>query len=308
MTKVKAPRNWRKYNKALIQRGSISLWIDKDSLSNWYASPSEKRGKGRPHYFSDLAVQCLLSIKYAYKLSLRETEGFTRSLMALMKIELKILSYTQLCRRQKTLTLPKFPKASGHIYMVVDSSGLRVYGEGEWKVRQHGYSKHREWMKLHLGVDEATQLIVTAELADNHSADHKHLDNLLSSYEGVIDKVAADAGYDYHESYEIIERYNAEPVIAPNINPRHPRKKLNTLRWDKPKDMARWLQEQFGVKNWKKAKDYHRRSLVETAFYRFKQLLGGSLDARTFDNQKVEALFKCHMLNTFTQLGIPTAL
>jgi transposase len=308
MTKVSAARNWSKYNKALVQRGSITLWIDKKSLHGWYAKHKKNPCKGRPDYFGDASIQCLLTLKSIYHLSLRATQGFAESLMKLMKADLEILSYTQLCRRQKRVVLPALPVSSKPIYMVVDSTGLKVYGEGEWKVRQHGYSKHREWMKLHIGVDEASQLIVSAKLSDNHSGDHKHLDTLLSSYRGKIEKVGADAGYDYHESYDIIEKYDAEPVIAPNINPRHPRKRLNTLRWDKSRDIVRWLQEQLGVTTWKIAEDYHRRSLVETAFYRYKQLLGGTLAARTADNQRTEALLKCHILNTITRLGIPTTL
>lgn len=301
-------RNWRDYNKGLIQRGAVELWIDKKSLSSWYAATSAEQGRGRPYYFSDNAIRCLLTLKYVYRLSLRATEGFAGSLLRMMKIGIEVPSYTQLSRRQKTVKLPPLPKWNRTLYMVVDSSGLKVFGEGEWKVRQHGYSKHRDWMKLHLGIDERSQLIVSAELTDNHCGDPGQLEKLLAPHQGRVKKVAADAGYDYHSSYEVITQMGAQPVIAPIINPRHPRKRLNTLRWEKPRDVIRWVQEQAGVKRWKIANDYHRRSLVETAFYRFKTILGGTLSARCVANQRTEALLKCHILNTMTMKGIPSTL
>jgi transposase len=300
-------RNWKDYNKALVNRGSITLWIDKKSICSWYSEePAVKRG--RPCYYSDVAIECMLTVKYVYRLSLRSTQGFMQSILKWMNVSLEAVSYSQLCRRQKHLPKPKLRTLSGAIHLVVDGSGLKVYGEGEWKVRQHGYSKRRDWMKLHLCVDEHSQFIVSAQLTDSHCSEHKQLDKLLSGYAGQIQQVSADAGYDYHESYDVIQRYGATPVIAPNINPQHRKKQLAQLRKDKPRDSVRWLQEQLGVEAWKTLNNYHRRSLVETAFYRFKQLFGATLMARTTANQRTEALLKCSIMNFMTQLGIPATL
>ena len=145
-------RNWKQYNDALVRRGSLTLWVDQDD------APRRGDIRGRPSggpssEYSDLAIECLLTLRAVYHLTLRATEGFARSLFELMGVDLPVPDYTTLCRRAATvrITLPK--KADGPLHLVLDSTGLKVYGEGEWKVRQHGYSKRRTWLKLHLAVD-----------------------------------------------------------------------------------------------------------------------------------------------------------
>lgn len=302
MQEANSTRNWHKYNKALQQRGAITFWIDRACLRSWYMDKPEKASKGRPQTYSDAAVQCMLIVKYIYKQSLRATQGLIDSL----GLPVKAMSYTQLCRRQKKVAIPKLPKTKGKLNVAIDGTGLKLYGEGEWKVRCHGAEKRRDWMKLHIGVNVETQEIVCEHLTDNHCSEHHQLNTLLNqcanNYE--VAEVLTDAGYDYHESYRIIEKFGARPIIDPNCNPRHKPKKLSKLRSDKPRDYLRWLQEQIGVKQWKLLTGYHRRSLVETAFYRLKQLLNDKLNARSFKRQQIEVSIKCHILNKLTALGI----
>jgi hypothetical protein len=134
-------RNWKQYNDALVRRGSLTLWVEQETLRAWrYQGPSQR---GAQFQFSDLAIECLLTLRAVYHLTLRATEGFARSLFGLMEVDLLVPDYTTLCRRAASvrITLPK--RAEGPLHLVLDSTGLKVYGEGEWKVRQHGYSKRR---------------------------------------------------------------------------------------------------------------------------------------------------------------------
>ncbi|MEM1244077.1 MAG: IS5 family transposase [Pseudomonadota bacterium] len=143
-------RNWHYYNKALVKRGSVTLWLEQASLAQWYEfTPTGERG--RPKKYSDKAVELLLTLRQVFHLPLRQCQGFVKSLFELMKVRLDVMDYSRLSRRQSGVKLPSLPVKSLPIHLVIDASGLKVYGEGEWKVRRHGYSKHRTWRKLHIG-------------------------------------------------------------------------------------------------------------------------------------------------------------
>ena len=161
--KEQAPKykilNWSSYNQSLISRGSISFWIDTESLEDWYyEGPNQKGGQ---FVYSDLCIECILGLKVVFKLPYRQLVGFTQSIIDLMVFEeVKVPSYSQVSRRAKELEVDlEVPKSKEPLYVVCDSTGLKVYREGEWKVRKHGYSKRRTWRKLHLGVDEKTGFV-----------------------------------------------------------------------------------------------------------------------------------------------------
>lgn len=145
--------NWPDYNKALIQRGAITLWLDEQTLDNWYHSGPQLPG-GAIRY-SDTCIQCALSIKAVLRLAFRQTQGLIHSLLEVIQLDLQPPSYTQLCRRQAKSTMV-FDSPEDHsaddqpLHLVIDSTGLKVYGEGEWRVRQYGVTKRRTWRKLHL--------------------------------------------------------------------------------------------------------------------------------------------------------------
>jgi len=295
-------RNWGKYNKALVSRGSLTLWFEPEALKNWHG---EKTGsRGRPCKYGNAAILCMLMIKGIFKFDLRRTQGFVMSLMDLLGINLEVVSYTQLSRRQSKVKLPDLPVKEEHIHMVMDSTGLKIYGEGEWLVRQHGYSKRRTWRKFHIGVDVKSQEVVCAELTANDCGDDKLLPTLLNSYKGELSQVSADGAYDSHACYEEIVSRGARPTIPPQANSKHKPKQEEQLK--KARDFVAWEAQKMGLKEWKKSSGYHKRSLVETAFFRFKQLLGDKLSARNFDKQQVEAKLRCHLLNKMTALGMPT--
>jgi hypothetical protein len=206
-------RNWSQYNDALVSRGSLTLWVDQAALDAWrYQGPTQR---GAQFQFSDLAIECLLTLRAVYHLTLRATEGFARSLFGLMAVDLPVPDYTTLCRRAATarITLPK--KATGPLHLILDSTGLKVYGEGEWKVRQHGYSKRRTWLKLHLAIDPETHEIQAAVVSDPGVTDEEAVPALLDQVTEPISGAGADGAYDRRTVYEALERRGARAVIPP---------------------------------------------------------------------------------------------
>lgn len=299
-------RNWKDYNKSLINRGSITFWIDEKNIRSWYEQQSSTKSRGRPNKYSNVSIVTILLLKQVFHLTLRASQGFIQSLFKLIQLDLDVPSYTRICRRQKTVTLPKLPKLPESIHLVVDSSGLKIFGEGEWKVRQHGWSKHRMWRKLHIGMDEKSQLIVTALVTENNCGDDKKLSELLNQYKGNFHQVSADGAYDSHDCFDDITRRGAIATIPPQPNPRHKPKTENQIK--RARDKVVWEIQTKGRKEWKRQSGYHRRSLVENGFYRYKQILGAKLTSRTLENQQIEALLRCHALNRMTLSSMPISM
>lgn len=299
-------RNWSKYNKSLVNRGHLTLWFDEESIHHWYQQPTAKGRRGRPTTYSDVAITCMLTLKMVFRLPLRAAQGFVTSLIDLLELPIQGADYSTLCRRQKTLEpllwLNRKPGESLHV--VLDSTGLKVFGEGEWKVRQHGYSKRRTWRKLHLGLDEKTGEIIAAALTGHNVGDSEVFADLLDQIEGPIDQVSADGAYDSHDNYALLEKRGAKATIPPRETAKiqqHGNCKKSALQRDENLRAIR----QVGRVAWKKSCGYHRRSLAETAMFRFKTLLGRGLLARTFNSQCAEAFIKCNIMNKMTSLGMP---
>jgi hypothetical protein len=195
--RVYRSRNWREYNAALVQRGSLTLWVEQEVLETWL-NQERNGGRGASCTYTDMAISTGLTLKAVYHLPLRATEGLLISLLKLMGLaQLPVPDYSTLCRRQKTLEVALPQQHQGQvIHVVVDSTGCKIYGEGEWKVRQHGISKRRTWRKLHLAIDEASSQIVGAVLSTNDVADSAALPSLLEQVEEPIAQLSGDGGYD----------------------------------------------------------------------------------------------------------------
>lgn len=300
-------RNWSEYNKALVNRGSLNFWFDEQTLNGWHAtSPSGKRG--RPQVYSDSAITCLLLVKAVFKLNFRQLQGFAGSLFRWLKLPLIVPCYTQICRRQAGLSLDlSHIKKAEAIHVLVDSTGLKVFGEGEWKTRQHGISKRRTWRKLHIGVDESTGEIVAMELTTNDVADGEVFPDLLNQVEEDVACVSGDGAYDHQSCYEAIDQRKAQANIPPRkdaVLHQHGNSKLPPLTRD---ETIRHIRKQ-GRSQWKKSVGYHRRSLAETAVFRFKQLFSPKLATRLFEHQVIEAIIQCKAMNKMTQLGMPESV
>jgi Transposase DDE domain len=297
-------RNWKHYNAALVQRGSLTLWVSDDVITAW--CNRERTGKpGRPRTYSDTAVLCMATLKEVYHLPLRATQGLMESLLKLLGLDLSVMGFSQLSRRCATLevALPR-SKANAPLHLVVDSTGVKVFGEGEWKVRQHGYTKRRTWRKLHLGADETTGEIVAAVVTTNNVADSQVLEELLEQVEGDIQQVSGDGSYDKRNCYAAISKRQAQAAIPPRRNAKiwqHGNTKQERLMRDENLRRIR----QVGRKQWKQEVSYHRRSLAETQMFRVKMIFGERVSARQFAGQATQVLVRCAALNTMTHLGMP---
>ena len=308
--RVYRSRNWREYNAALVQRGSLTLWIDQAVLSGWLNQ--QRTGKrGASNTYTDAAIVAALTLKVVYRLPLRATAGLLASLLKLIGLHLPVPHYSTLSRRQQSLqmALPRQAQSKA-LHVVVDATGCKVYGEGEWRVRQHGISKRRTWRKLHLAVDETTGEVVAAVLTTNDVADSTVLPHLLEQVEEPIQQLSGDGGYDKRLCYDTLrERQREQRVplwvaIPPRRGARiwqHGNSKQERLARDENLRRMR----QVGRQQWKEESGYHRRSLAETAMFRLKTIFGDKLSARVFEAQAAEAFIRCAALNQMTGLGMP---
>ena len=297
-------RNWSQYNKALIQRGSLTVWISEEVLSQWH-NHSRTGQRGKPARYTDTAILCMATLEEVYRLPLRATQGLTCSIIKLLGVELSVPCYTTLSRRRKSLEveLPRWKK-SEPLHMVVDSTGIKVYGEGEWKVRQHGWSRRRTWRKLHLGVDQATFEFVAVVVSTNSFKDSQLLPDLLEQVEDELSQVSADGAYDSSNCYDAIRERKARAAIPPQR-----RAKIwqhgNTKAERHIRDENLRAIRRKGRRQWKRESGYHRRSLAETQVFRVKTIFGERVSARSFSGQAAQLLVRCAALNRMTHLGMP---
>lgn len=293
-------RNWRDYNKALVGRGSLTLWIDSRSIDKWLNQDRPAR-RGRRHTYTNLAVECCLLLREVYHLPLRATQGLVYSVMRLLAVNLPAPDYSTLSRRARLLHL-SLPAASSKAisHLVIDSSGLKVFGEGEWKVRVHGADKRRTWRKLHVAMDAETHHVTAALLTDKDALDRNALPALLKQTEAEVEMVCADGAYDFEQCYRAIKQRGSRALIPPRRDA--------VIRGKSPLEQRdenlRGIHKR-GRKRWKERSGYHRRSLVECAFSRLKTLFSDRLRSRRVETQTAEAVLRCAAMNRMTKLGMP---
>ena len=290
-------RNWRDYNKALVQRGSLNFWISEDVLEKW-KTPLVSGKRGRPQLYSDPVILMALSIKNVFKLPLRATQGFLESLLRMLNLPLSTPNYTLLSKRAKTLEVPLLRLSKGEtLDVVIDSTGLKIYGEGEWKVRTHGVSKRRTWRKIHLGVDPKSKEILASVITTNDVKDGEVLADILDQIPGALNMVALDGAYDERRCYETVLKRSGIPVIPPRKGARK-----GVIE---PRNQAIQRIQETSLKEWKIEANYHKRSLAETTMFRYKTIFGSNLSSRTFETQSTEAFIRVLCLNLMTGLGMP---
>jgi hypothetical protein len=295
-------RNWREYNESLVKRGMLDVYVDECALEEWQAKPNGKPG-AQPKY-SDLAIQLTLQFGKVFSQKLRQTEGLVKSLFRLMDIELDVPDHSTLSRRIENISI-NIPKASkDKVVLVADSSGLKVYGEGEWKVRKHGWSKHRTWRKMHLAITPDGE-IRAAELTGNNTADCDAVDSLFKQEDAEIETFIGDGGYDRRKVYSACKsRYIKKIIIPPQENAKifqHG----NSGKEPHPRDENLRDIRKSTRKKWKEKSGYHVRSLSENAMFRFKTIFGDRLNFRKFKSQKSEFLLSVSILNKMTSFGMP---
>lgn len=216
-------RNWKEYNQSLVDRGNIFFWFTDEAQEKW--NETEKTGKrGRPEMYSGLAIQAAMTLQQVFHLPLRQVEGLVNSLFTHMNIQLVSPDFSTLSIRGETLAVKIRVKESGKepLHVVVDSTGIKVYGEGEWKVRMHGWGKHRTWKQdvflLHIGFDEKTKEILMGEVTGNDTHDGEMLETILNGIPEDISQVSADGAYDTRKCYETISKCGAKATVPPQKN------------------------------------------------------------------------------------------
>jgi hypothetical protein len=288
----------------LVQRGSWTVWISEEALAAWgFQGP---RQRGAQFDYSDQAIEAVLTLEEVFHLSNREAAGWVRSSFALMRVSLAVPDHSTLSRRGRTvqITLPKC--ARGALHVVMDSSGLKGYGEGEWKVRQHGWSKRRTWRKMHLSVDVASGEGQAAMLSTAGVSDAEMVEPMLVQIEEPLAGVAADGGYDKRVVYDSLRA--RAPNVSIAIPPRHDARIWqhgNTHAPPHPREEALRFIRAHGRHKWKEESAYHQRSLAETAVLRFKTIFGDHLSTRGLTTQATQFGARCRALNIMTHLGMP---
>lgn len=297
-------KNWSEYEKALVQRGSITFWLSADVEKVWRYTGEKQRGS--QFEYSEKAIEIMLTIKEVFHLTNRGVEGFVGSLFEMLNIDLCVPDHSTLSKRGKTLNVRLPKKTNKSLNLVLDSTGLKIYGEGEWKVRKHGYSKHRTWRKLHVGANPDTGEIQVAILTENRISDDAVVKEMLEQIEQTLLSCAADGAYDKRRVYDALNAHSPkiEILIPPRKNAhiwQHGNSKEERLKRD---ENLRYIRKQ-GRRQWKDDSGYHIRSLAETLMFRLKTIFGDKLSARLLETQTTQALIRCLALNKMTHLGLP---
>ena len=290
--------NWADYNRALVNRGSITFWIDDKAIAAWYCT-QHHGGKGRSHQFSDVAIETALMIKSVFSLSLRATEGFVNSIFGLMNIDCLSPGYSCLSKRARTVQIRyKRPSRGRVAHVVIDSTGVKTFGEGEWHVKKHGKEKRRRWRKMHLAVDSETHEVIAAQVSVDSVGDNQVLPELLNPLRRKIGQVSADGAYDTKACHQLLQQKKAIATIPPRQNAGY---------WYEghPRNDAVKALKAGTLAQWKRESDYHQRSLSETAMYRYKQMNSPKLSFRHYNAQVAEILAGVAVMNKVIELGMP---
>ena len=299
-------RNWREYERGLRSRGDVTIWLSEDAIAAWIPPKNGLRGGQRR--YSNLAIRTALTLRVVFGLPLRQTEGFLDSLLSLMNRDLKAPDHTTLSRRNQIVVVPPLTRAhDGPSDLIVDSTGLKILGRGEWNAHKHKTSKkRRDWRELHIGGD-AEGFMVAAELTASSRDDASTLPDLLAPLEVPIRRFTADGAYDHRPVYDRASAAGTENVVIV-IPPR--RSALSAGPTDGP-----WAQREaslqrirkVGRREWQKESGYRQQARVENSFFRYKSVFGGGLKARHSKAQRREAAIGCHILNRMAEFGRPSS-
>ena len=293
--------NWPAYNRALVRRGDVTVWVSSEAIAAWTPRRSGRRGGQRR--YSDLAIETAMTLRLLSHLPLRQAEGFLHALFGMMRLDLSAPDETTLSRRSQhwRRRLRLVPPGEG-LHLVLDSTGLSIVGAGEWAAAKHGGRGRRGWRKLHRGVDQSGVIRVHT-LTGATGDDATTALDLLDAVDGPLVSVTADAASDTVAVYEASRARAATVVIPPartaNVSGHGPRSPA--------RDRTIMLVKTLGRRRWKKASGYHRQDRVENTFFRYTSIIGAGLRARSPAGQGSEAVLGCEILNRMTALGRPVS-
>ena len=295
--------NWREYDASLRQRGSLTVWFTAEAVEAWAAEPRTTRG-GQPWY-SALAILTALTLRAVFRLAYRQTEGLIGSVIGLLGLTLRVPDHSTLSRRAATLEVPRPRSGAEPMHLLVDSTGLKLCGAGEWLVEKHGTRTRRSWRKLHLGVDADTGQIVASALTSKDVDDGAQADPLLDQVTGPVASVTGDGAYDQEGVYaSVAARHPKAAVIVP------PRSSavLSADAETAPTHRDRHLQgiAEHGRLGWQQRSGYNKRARAEAAIGRWKQVIGDGLRSHTHERRATEMNVAVHALNRMLEFGRPS--
>ena len=294
--------NWPEYNEALRRRGDITIWFTQEAIDGWH--PLKTGARGRPQVYSDFAIETAILIRQVFHLALRQTQGFMNSLARLMNAAITIPDFSSISKRSIELPRHVLSKAlEPGSFVIVDSTGLKVYGKDEWHQEKHGVASRRTWRKLHLAIDENYQ-ILACELTTPEVGDPTAVPDLLEQIEAPFDAFMGDGAYDGEPvSNAVLAKQPEAEVVVPPPKTAVISEAGNTQRDQHIQDI-----KEHGRIAWQKENDYGLRSRVELAIQRYKRIIGNTMKARALPHQKTEAWVSASALNTMTNLGMPVSV
>jgi hypothetical protein len=294
--------NWPEYDAALRQRGCLTIWFTEEAIAAWRAEPRTTRG-GQPHY-STLAIATALTLRAVFHMALRQTEGLIASIIQLLGLDLTVPDHSTLIRRAETLEVLRPKSTTGPLHLLVDSTGLKLGGAGEWLVEKHGTSRRRSWRKLHIGLDADTGHIVAVALTTNDVDDGSQVGPLLDEIDGPIASFTGDGAYDQESVYASVAARHPEAVVV--VPPRATAVPSQTADTE-PTQRDRHLRliAQKGRMGWQKAAGYNKRAKAESAIGRYKQVIGDGLRSRKDIRRATEVAIAVGVLNRMLEFGRP---
>ena len=302
--------NWPAHEAGLQRRRDLTLWLDEAALAGW-AAPRRSSPGGQPRY-SELAIELVLTLRLVFHLALRQVEAFSRSVLRLLGLGLRVPDHSTLSRRGRAFAgrQPRVQARNGPIHLILDSTGLELFGQGEWDAERHGRAR-RQWRKLHLAVAAGTVEIAAHVLIDDHADDAGQLPALRGQAEGTIAPVTADGAYDGEPTYAAAaarQRHPPPEVVVPPRASAVPSLNKDDSRLQSQRDRHIQLMAERGRMGWQKATEYGRRNQAETAMARYKHLIGPKLRARSLPAQKSEAATAVAVLNTLIRTTKPVSV
>ena len=296
-------KNWPEYEKSLRNRGDITVWLSGDAIDAWTPPKNGKRG-GQPIY-SDIAIETSLTLRLVFHLPLRQAEGFLKSILKLMDLYLPCPDHTTVSRRNRTANVCRCNGSlpDGPVCFIVDSTGLKICGQGEWHSKKHGERRRKRWKKLHLGVDK-NGWILASKVTDGHEHDPSQVPNLLIQLDREIDRFVGDSIYEQEAVYKAVDHHSpeAEVIIPPKKEAVLSSNSISAYPY-RNRHIAEIRSK--GWSEWQRQSGYYLQSHAENAFYRYKKIIGGRLRANNDDAQKREVAIGCAILNRMLEMCEP---
>ena len=297
-------KKWSKYNKSLINRGSLTFWFSDDSIKEWNPIPEQK--VGAPQQYSNTAIETFLTVRSVYRLALRQTEGFLKSVVRIMKLSIKIPSYSNIPKRYRGLKIPRFKvNSEENVNIIIDSSGLKIYGPKEFYKYRDKLLRRRSWRKIHLAVDNRGS-IYSSKISSNKDSDSSMVVDLLNKIKENIETMKADGAYDTKKLYKKLKSNYPEtiPIIPPRKNARYSNGRGEVKN---SRDANILLIKSLGKRTWEEIFQFSKRNIVENVFYRYKTILGPKMRSRKLISQEIESMIGCNILNKMRTLGMPVS-